>query len=379
LQKETSMKKGSSMKTATATTPTAVGIDVGDRFSHWCALNEAGEVIARGRMRTTPEAIAEQAIAWSGARVALENGTHSGWISRALAAAGCQTTVANPSRWRGTAHTSKNDRNDAEALARVVRLDPSLLFPIQHRGQQQQEDLAVIRTRAQLVKARTRLINAARGVVKSLGSRLPRADAAYFTQKTWSEVPDSLRPALAPLYRTVAALNTGIRTLDKNIEQLSSHSYAQTAILRTVPGIGPVTALTYVLTVGDPHRFARSRDAGAYLGLRPKQRQSGDRDPQLGIAKNGDSYLRSLLVECAHHLLSRAPDSALQRWGLRLAAGGKRVKRRALVAVARKLAVLLHRLWTTGESFRPFPQAVPEETVDAELRVHRSLGAAATA
>jgi transposase len=242
----------------------------------------------------------EQASHWRGARGALENGTHSGWISRALTAAGCQVTVANPSRWRGTAHTSKNDRNDAEALARVVRLDLSLLFPIQHRGQQQQEDLAVIRTR-------TRLINAARGVVKSLGSRLPRADAAYFTQKTWNEVPDSLRPALAPLYRTVAALNTEIRTLDQNIEQLSSHSYARTAILRTVPGIGPLTALTYVLTVGDPHRFARSRDAGAYLGLRPKQRQSGDRDPQLGIAKNGDSYLRSLLVECAHHVLSRAP------------------------------------------------------------------------
>ena len=92
-----------------------------------------------------------------------------------------------------------------------------------------------------------------------------------------------------------------------------------------------------MLTVGDPHRFARSRDAGAYLGLRPKQHQSGERDPKLGNAKNGDRYLRSLLVECAHHVPSRGPDSALKQWGLHLAQGGKGVKRRALVAVARKL------------------------------------------
>jgi transposase len=364
------MKKGS--KTVEGTTAAAVGMDLGDRWSHWCELDSAGEVLSRGRVRTSVEAVAEQAGAWRGVRVALENGTHSGWVSRALGQAGCEVCVANPSRWRGTAHNAKNDANDAEALARVVRVDPRLLFPIEHRGEAQQQDLAVIRVRAQLVKARTQLINAARGVVKSLGSRLARADAAYFAAKTWADVPQPLRPALAPLYRTVAALSREIHTLDKKIEQLSGDRYAATENLRTVPGIGPVTALTYVLTLGDPHRFRTSREAGAYLGLRPKQRQSGDRDPQLGIAKNGDSYLRSLLVECAHHVLSRGPDSALKQWGLGLAAGGKRVKRRALVAVARKLAVLLHRLWITGETFRPFP----EETVDAGERAHRSLGAA---
>ncbi len=226
--------------------------------------------------------------------------------------------------------------------------------------------------RAQLVKARTQLVNTARGVVKSLGWRLRKGSAEYFATTTWSEVPAGLRPALEPLYRTLAALTAQIRRFDQQIERLSRQRYAETARLRTVPGVGPVTALSYVLTVGDKARFAHSRDAGAYLGLRPKQRQSGNRDPQLGIAKNGDSYLRSLLVECAHHVLSRGPDSALKRWGLRLAAGGKRVKRRALVAVARKLAVLLHRLWSRGENFRPFP----EETVDAVGRAHRSLGAA---
>ena len=373
------MKKRSSM-TLTTTATAAVGLDVGDRFSHFCTLSQAGQVIARGRIRTTPEAVQEQAQLWRGTRVALENGTHSGWISRILTAAGAETTVANPSRWRGTAHMSKNDRNDAEALARVVRVDPALLFPIEHRSQAHQQDLATIRARAALIKSRTQLINSARGLVKSLGARLPRADAAYFTAKTWPAVPAALRPALAPLYHALDALCQQIRTLDRHIDQLSQKRYPVTARLRSVPGVGPVTALTYVLTLADPHRFPRSRDAGAYLGLRPKQRQSGDRDPQLGIAKNGDRYLRSLLVECAHHILSRGPDSALQRWGRALAAGGRGVKRRALVGVARKLAVLLHRLWVSGDTFRPFPnQPVREQTVDAEPRAHRSLAATAAA
>src|ERR1700738_1882745 len=351
----------------------AVGIDVGDRFSHWCALYGDGSVGARGRVRTSGEAMLEQGKQWPGVRVAIENGTHSGWISRVLTTAGCEVVVANPSRWRGTAHNSKNDRNDAEALARVVRVDPRLLFPIQHRGQQQQQDLALIRVRAQLIKARTQLVNTARGVVKSLGGRLPSADAAYFVPRTWPQVPAELHAALEPLYQSLLALNQQIRTLDKGIEQLSRQHYQQTARLRSVPGVGPVTALTYVLTLGDPHRFTSSRAAGAYLGLRPRQRQSGERDPNLGIARNGDGYLRSLLVECAHHVLSRGPDSALKQWGLALAGGGKRPRRRALVAVARKLAVLLHKLWVSGQRFCPFP----EETVDAQRRAHRCLGAAA--
>jgi len=318
------------------------------------------------------EAFTNQAKAWCGVRVAVENGTHSGWVSRVLSGAGCAVVVANPSRWRGTAHNSKNDGNDAEALARVLRVDPRLLFPLQHRPEAQQQDLAVIRVRAQLIKARTQLVNTARGMVKSLGGRLPRADAQYFVGQTWAEVPSGLRAALRPLYRSLAELNQQIRNLDLKIRQLSRARYPETARLRSVPGVGPVTALSYVLTLADPHRFSSSREAGAYLGLRPRQRQSGERDPDLGIAKNGDCYLRSLLVECAHHVLSRGPDSALKRWGLALAAGGRRPKRRALVAVARKLAVLLHKLWITGQYFCPFP----EETVDAGKRAHRSLRAA---
>src|SRR6202011_4027310 len=158
----------------------AVGLDVGDRWSHWCALPSDGEAVARGRVASTGEALVAHAAGWAGTRVALENGTHSGWMSRVLEQAGCEVYVANPSRWRGTAHNAKNDRNDAEALARTVRVDPRLLFPLQHRSEQSQQDLAVIRVRSQLVKTRTLLVNTARGTVKSLGHRLPSGSADSF-------------------------------------------------------------------------------------------------------------------------------------------------------------------------------------------------------
>ena len=342
-------------KTAIFEGVAAVGLDLGDRWSHWCALAASGEVIGRGRVKTTAEALSEAAEVWVGIPVAIENGTHSGWISRKLEAAGCTVWVANPSRWRGTAHSSKNDANDAEALARVVRLDPKLLYPIKHRSQQQQEDISVIRVRAQLVKARTLLVNTARGTAKSIGARLPATDADAFHNTTWRFVPETLRDALKPLYQAIATITEQVRALDRQIDKLSKERYQATGLLRSVPGVGPITALTYVLTVGDTARFASSREVGGYLGLRPRQRQSGSRNPELGIAKNGDHYLRSLLVECAHYVLSRAPDSALKRWGLGLAKSGPPAKRKALVAVARKLAVLLHFLWSNGELYCPFP------------------------
>ena len=203
----------------------AVGIDLGDRWSHWCALSPTGEVIERGRVKTAAEDLSELAAGWSGVRVAIENGTHSGWISRTLEKSGCLVWVANPSRWRGTAHSSKNDANDAEALARVVRVDPKLLFPITHRTQQQQEDRAGIRVRAQLVRARTMLVNTARGAVKSVGARLPATDADAFHNTSWQSVPEALREALKPLYQSLAAITEQVRVLDRQIEKLSKQKY----------------------------------------------------------------------------------------------------------------------------------------------------------
>jgi transposase len=142
----------------------------------------------------------------------------------------------------------------------------------------------------------------------------------------------------------------------KRIEEMAEKTFPETQALVKVPGVGALTAVTFVLTVGDEHRFQKSRDIGGYIGLRPRRDQPGSHDPQLGITKAGNAYLRTLLVECANHILGPfGKDSALRRWGLHLMErGGKNARKKALVAVARKVAVLLHRLWTTQEQYSPF-------------------------
>ena len=162
-------------------------------------------------------------------------------------------------------------------------------------------------------------------------------------------MPPTLAQSLGPLLEQIAEMTIKIKQYELQIKKLAETVYPETQALLKVYGVGKITALTYVLTLGNKQRFQRSRDVGCYLGLRPRRSQSGDRDPQLGITKAGNGYLRSLLIECANHILRpHGKDSSLRQWGLHLAArGGKQAKNRAVVAVARKLAVLLHRIWTT--------------------------------
>jgi transposase len=169
-------------------------------------------------------------------------------------------------------------------------------------------------------------------------------------------MPPGLAQALGPVLEQIAEMTIKIKQYDRQIQQLTQTEYPETQALLKVHGVGHITALTYVLTLGSKQRFQRSRDVGCYLGLRPRRSQSGDRDPQLGITKAGNVYLRSLLIECANHILRpHGKDSALREWGLHLASrGGKQAKNKAVVAVARKLAVLLHRIWTTQEPYIPF-------------------------
>jgi len=161
------------------------------------------------------------------------------------------------------------------------------------------------------------------------------------------------------------ALSDCIKVYDERIEKLGQDKYAHTELLRQVKGVGPLTSLAYVLTLENPDRFAKSRDVGPYLGLVPKQEESGDSQPQLGISKVGDVMLRRLLVGSAHYILGPfGPDTDLRRYGLRLCErGGKNAKKRAAVAVARKLAVLLHRLWISGEVYEPLRHAPPTAEV----------------
>ncbi len=338
-----------------------VGVDMGDRFSHYCVVNGEGEVMEEGRLRTTGEAFQRQFEGAVRQRIALEAGPHSPWANRLLEELGHQVIVANPRQIPAlTASESKNDRNDAEKLARFAHCDPLLLSPLRHRSLERQTDLNRIRVRDLLVRSRTMLINAARGMVKSAGGRLPSCSSEAFVSRVQPYVPAELREILQPLLEQITSLKEKIRVLDQEIAGLEQR-YPEIRILRTVPGVGPIVASTYVLTLDGPDTMASSRQAGAFLGLRPRQSQSGDANPQQRISKTGNVYLRRLLVQSAQYLLGRfAPDCALRRWGLKLAgAGGKRGKKRAIVAVARKLAVLLHRLWKSGESFQPITQSAP--------------------
>ena len=250
----------------------------------------------------------------------------------------------------------KGDRADAEILARLARLDPKLLSPIHHRSPQAQADLAVLRSRDAIVRCRTLLINHARGIVKASGSRLPSCSADSFAHKVAPDIPEPLLPALAPVLDTVASLTQQIKSYDRKAEELCSQRYPETKLLRRISGVGPLTSLAFILTLENPDRFRRSREVGPVLGLVPRRDQSGDQDPQLRITKTGDAYLRRLLVSSAQYILGPfGPDCDLRRWGLMLAErGGKNAKKRAVVGVARKLAILLHHLWKTGEAYDPF-------------------------
>jgi transposase len=337
--------------------PCSIGIDLGDRFSHFCILDNEGEIIEEGRLRTTRDALRKRFEQLPAIRIALEAGTHSGWVSRLLEEIGHEVVVANPRDIFAITHSdNKHDRVDAEKLARYVRVDPVLLNPIQHRSEEQQLDLSLIRMREKFVGARTMLLNAARGIVKGFGHRLPSCSTNCFAERCREVIPVKLRSILTPLLEQIASLSKQIAAFDREVDRLALAKYPETAPLLTVNGVGTLTAVTFVLTLGDKNRFRHSRDVGCYLGLRPKRHQSGSRDPELGITKRGNRYMRCILVQCAQHILrSISADSALKRWGLKLAGrNGRNAKKRALIAVARKLAVLLHRLWVTQENFDPF-------------------------
>ena len=337
-----------------------VGVDLGDQWSHYCILGLEGETLAEGQLRTTPEGFAELFQTLSATRVVIEVGTHSAWVREVVVSCGHEVLVANPRRMDGTKRRKrKNDRVDANQLARVGRMDPQSLFPIEHRSTEVRQDLVVLRARDAWVAARTQRINTTRGLVKSVGARLPKCSSASFPHKVEEALPAEVREALLPLVRLAEALSDGIKIYDERIEKLATEKYSHTSLLRQGKGVGSLTSLAYVLTLENPEWFAKSRDVGPYLGFVAKQEDSGESQPQLGISKAGDVMVRRLLVGSAHYILGPfGPDTDLRRYGLKLCErGGKNAKKRAAVAVARKLAVLLHRLWTSGEVYEPLRHA----------------------
>ena len=346
------------------------GLDIGDKYSYLCLLDsENGEVMEEGRLRTTPEAFRRRFASEQPMRIAIEAGTHSPWASRVLEGCGHEVLVANARKLKLIhANKRKTDQIDAENLARLARVDPKLLYPLKHRSEDSQAHMALIRSREALVSARTQLVNHVRGAVKSFGARLPKCSARSFHKRASEHIPEALRPALGPVLEQIGSLTERIREYDHQLETISKETYPETELLRQVEGVGTLTALTFVLTVEDPYRFEKSRSVGAYLGLVPAKDQSGDRDPrEKRISKEGDEMLRRLLVSGAHYILGPfGSDSDLRRHGQKIASrGGKNANKRAAVAVARKLAVLLHSLWVSGQIYEPL------------RNTHRSRGQAA--
>lgn len=347
-----------------------VGIDLGDKTSMIHILNQEGEFVEETRLPTTSMALEEKFGNCSPMKFAIEVGIHSRWVSRKLKGLGHEVIVANARELRLIyKNPRKSDRVDAAYLSKLVRLDQSLLAPIRHRGEGVQTHLAILRSRDCLVKVRTQLVNHARGMVKSFGARLPKCSTESFAKKARPALPIALRPALEPVLDSIEELNKHIRSYQKEIEHLADEEYPETKTMRQIRGVGALTALAFVLTLEDPGRFASSRDVGPCLGLVPKRDQSGDHDPERHITKTGDAFLRNLLVGSAQYILGPfGQDSLLRRWGLYLAErGGKNAKKRAAIAVARKLGVLLHKLWVSGEEYLPFypsqEQTVPIEEV----------------
>jgi transposase len=347
------MKKG--IKRTVATVFSAIGLDLADELSDWAGLDEAGEVTRRERVKTTESQLRQVFGAIAPTVIAIEAGGQSAWISRVLRSLGHRVIVANAARV-SLIHKNKrkNNKIDAENLARLARVDIHLLHPIHHRDERFQADLAVLRSRDILVRSRTKLINHIRGSAKTFGKRLPKCSADAFVTRCSSLVPPMLIAAVNDILDQIAKMTATIKRYDKAITAMMKR-YPEAQIVGRITGVGELTALAYVLTIEDPHRIVRSRSAGAYFGLVPGSDDSGETHVQKRITKEGDAFCRRLLVTASQYILGPfGIDSDLRRHGLGIASrGGKNAKKRAVVAVARKLAVVMHRLWSRGETYVP--------------------------
>jgi transposase len=346
------------MKKSTSNQQTVIGIDLGDIKHAVCVTDKHGKILQEFSIPNRRDCLEDLAEDYPCSRIAMEVGTHSPWISRLLTAKGAEVFVANARRLRAIyTNPRKCDRLDAQMLAKLVRVDPELLAPIRHRSEEAQQDLLAIKLRDTLVRQRVNIISSIRSSLKALGFRLPSPSTTCFAKaarKFLVEEPQLLS-SIAPCLQVLDELSERIREFDRSISKATKDSYPEAGPLQEIGGIGPITALSFVLVIEDPSRFPEARDVGAYLGLVPRRDQSGGTDKELPISKAGNRYLRCLLVQSAQYILGHfGPDCELRRYGLRLAArGGKAAKKKAVVAVARKLAVLMLTLWQNQSAYEP--------------------------
>lgn len=340
---------------------TYIGVDLGDKKHHVCVTDKDGVVLKEFTITNDRHTLRQLCQDYPGGSVALEVGAHSPWISRFLTAQGMKVTVANARKLRAIYQNDRKcDQLDARMLAKLLRVDRELLSPIQHGSEQAQKDLLAIKIRASLIRQRTGMVNTLRGVIKSMGMRIPTSSAEAFhlrVREFLTQQPE-LGPAIIPALKALESLTEQIRLYEKGIDEAARTHHPQALKLRQIPSIGPITSLAFVLSIEDPKRFKDPRDVGAYLGLVPRRDQSGGTDKQLPISKAGNTYLRQLLVQCAQYLIGHfGPDCALRDQGLKLVArGGKAAKKKATIAIARKLAVMMIAMWQRGSDYEAFPK-----------------------
>lgn len=349
-----------------------IGLDVGDKRTHFCVLDGDRQVVARGSCKTNEQDLLASLTQFPGAQVVLEAGSQSPWMSRRLRNLGYSVLVADPRRVELISKDPrKSDRRDAELLARLGASMPELLGTVHHRGEEAQGHLSIIRARDLLVRQRTMAVQQVRGLCKAFGVRLPSTSTEAFPKKNRAGIPELLLPAVTPVLEAIEHLNQSIKAFDKLLAELVATRYPEAKHLQQIDGIGPLISIAFVLSIEDPKRFGSSRQVGSWLGLCPRSRASGDSSPQLRISKAGDPRLRRLLTQGAQRILGRfGKDCDLRRFGLQIAArGGKSAKKRAIVAVARKVAILMHKLWLSGDAYVPLHHANRSSQIPASAAV----------
>jgi transposase len=338
------------------------GIDIHTRKSNYCALDESGEEIGTANFLTTKKAFTHHFGKIDKAKIAIEAGAHSHWIAELLKELGHDVVVANPRRVGLIAkNREKDDQTDAELLARLVRTDPRLLHGTHTRSAENLILRGMIKSRSTLVECRTKLINSVRGIVKPFGIVIPRCNSEQFHEVAINYEPISSGNVKAVIAAMLVQIGSLTKEIDFQTKAIEGIEFDDPTITRfkTVPGIGNLIALAYVAYIDDPNRFGRSEQVGKYLGLSSGRRFSGGGGHTLGITKEGDPQMRALMLQAAYAFMRSKKDSELKQWTVQLMArkGGKdsrEAKKKTATALARKLGVLLHRIWITGEKFEPF-------------------------
>lgn len=338
-----------------------VAIDLHDEYSQICVMNQSREILAEAKVPTTRAALSDFFRQRERCRVVFEAGPHALWVNELLSELGHEPVACHARRVRIIAESrNKNDRVDAELLARLSLSDLELIQPIKQRSRTTLEQRSVVRSRAALVETQKRLRTMLRGLVKPFGVRIGGGKKRALAELAAAELPELAAQSVKALLATLITIAEQIRNLEKHVEQITT-THPAVSRLQTIPGVGPLVAISFVHAIEDPARF-RSIDVGPYLGLTPSNRSSaGKKLAAKERGRPGDPYTRSLLVQAAWTLMNSRSESDLAEWGRTLI---KRVgPKKAAMAVARKLATLMHHLWLHDEDFRPKPRPRPVVTM----------------